>query len=173
MSGAPLLKLPSDECHWTLVMISQYRFRQWLGAVRQQAITWIDAGPDPCLHMTSSCHHVVKSPICIWRDFSPIHQSCSRNACINICPYLVTLCLEDMQRDIMNVSAPPSGQCVRAAAGTGDSVCSHGCLGNLAAGGRFPEWLEWRFACIWGASTVGCSCFLQVLLGRDDWPIHG
>ena len=31
---------PSGECHNTSLMISQHWFRQWLGAVRQQAITW-------------------------------------------------------------------------------------------------------------------------------------
>ena len=29
-----------DECHWNVLMISQHRFRWWLGDVRQQAITW-------------------------------------------------------------------------------------------------------------------------------------
>ena len=32
--------MPSNECHRILLMISQHSFRWWLGAVRQQAITW-------------------------------------------------------------------------------------------------------------------------------------
>ena len=34
-------------------MISQHWFRKWLGAVRQQAITWADVDPDLCRHMAS------------------------------------------------------------------------------------------------------------------------
>ena len=46
-------KLPSDECHKTLLMISQHWFRWWLGAVRQQAITWANVDPDLCCQMAS------------------------------------------------------------------------------------------------------------------------
>ena len=35
--------------HRSLV-ISQYWFRQWLGAVKQQAITWANVDPDLCRH---------------------------------------------------------------------------------------------------------------------------
>ena len=48
-----LMKLPSDECHWTLLMISQHWFRQWLGAVRQQALTWTNVDSDLCRQMPS------------------------------------------------------------------------------------------------------------------------
>ena len=48
-----LVKLPSDECHKTLLMISQHLFRQWLGAVRQQAITCTNVDPDLCRQMAS------------------------------------------------------------------------------------------------------------------------
>ena len=34
-------------------MTSQYWFRQWIGAVRHQAITWANVDPDPCRHMAS------------------------------------------------------------------------------------------------------------------------
>ena len=34
-----------------LLMISQHWFRLWLGAVRQQAITWANVDPDLCRHM--------------------------------------------------------------------------------------------------------------------------
>ena len=47
------MKLPSDECHWTFLMISQHWFRQWFGAVRQQAITWANVDPDLCHHKAS------------------------------------------------------------------------------------------------------------------------
>ena len=33
MAEVSILPLPPDECHWTLVMISQHRFRWWLGAI--------------------------------------------------------------------------------------------------------------------------------------------
>ena len=48
-----LMKLPSDECHWTLLMISHNWFRYWLGAVRQHAITWAKVDPDLCRQMAS------------------------------------------------------------------------------------------------------------------------
>ena len=34
------LALGSDECHWTLQMISQYCFRSWLGALRHHVAWW-------------------------------------------------------------------------------------------------------------------------------------
>ena len=34
-------------------MISQHWFTQWLGAVRQQAITWANVDPDLCHQMAS------------------------------------------------------------------------------------------------------------------------
>ena len=34
-------------------MISQHWFRQWLGAIGQQAITWANVDPDLCRHMVS------------------------------------------------------------------------------------------------------------------------
>ena len=34
-------------------MISQHWFRWWLGAVRQQAITWAHVDPDLCRQMAS------------------------------------------------------------------------------------------------------------------------
>ena len=45
------VKLPSDEHHWTLVMISQCWCR--LGAIRQQAITGANVDPDLRRHMVS------------------------------------------------------------------------------------------------------------------------
>ena len=47
MAEVTLVKLPSDECCWTLLMISQY----CSGAVRQQVITWANVGPHLWHHM--------------------------------------------------------------------------------------------------------------------------
>ena len=38
-------------------MICQLWFRLWLGAVRQQAITWANVDPDFCRHMASLGHN--------------------------------------------------------------------------------------------------------------------
>ena len=35
MAEVTLVKLPSDQWHWALLMIRQHWFRQWLGAARQ------------------------------------------------------------------------------------------------------------------------------------------
>ena len=47
------VNLALDECHSTLLMISQHWFREWLGAISQQAITWANVDPDLCRHMAS------------------------------------------------------------------------------------------------------------------------
>ena len=57
MAEVYLEKLLSDGCHWILLMISQHWFRWWLGAVRQQAITWGKVDPDLCRHMVSLGHN--------------------------------------------------------------------------------------------------------------------
>ena len=46
-----IMIMPSDECHRTLLMISQHWSRWWLGAVRQQAITWTSVDQDLQRHM--------------------------------------------------------------------------------------------------------------------------
>ena len=48
LSKWALMKLLSGEYHRTPLMISQHWFRLWLGAVRQQAITWANIDPDLC-----------------------------------------------------------------------------------------------------------------------------
>ena len=53
MAKVSIVELPSDESQWTPPMISQYWFRYWFGAVRQQAITWANVDPDLCRHMAS------------------------------------------------------------------------------------------------------------------------
>ena len=46
-------------------MISQHWFRWWLGAVRQQAITWANVDTDPCRHMASLGHNELIRPKCV------------------------------------------------------------------------------------------------------------
>ena len=58
-----LIIMPSDECHRTLLMISQQWFRWWLGAVRQQAITWSNVDSIPCRLMASLGHNELTWPL--------------------------------------------------------------------------------------------------------------
>ena len=53
VSSNLLTIMSSDECHRTLLMISHHWFRWWLGAVRQQAITWTSVDQDLQHHMAS------------------------------------------------------------------------------------------------------------------------
>ena len=68
---------------------SEHWFREWLGAYRQQAITWANAGPCLCGHMASLVHtelkikgrlgpsHVTLSLswlLMAWRHKEPGHQ---------------------------------------------------------------------------------------------------
>ena len=48
-----LVIMSSDEWHGTLLKISQYWLRWWLGTIGQQAITWTNVCPDVWRHMTS------------------------------------------------------------------------------------------------------------------------
>ena len=43
-----LVKLPSKEYHWNLLMIFHNWFRSWFGAIRQQSITWANVDPGLC-----------------------------------------------------------------------------------------------------------------------------
>ena len=61
MAGVSLVKLPSDEDQQTLSMISQYLPRSWLGAIRQQAITWANIDPNLCRHVMSLGHNELMS----------------------------------------------------------------------------------------------------------------
>ena len=57
-----LVKLLSDECHYrTPKMIGQHSFRWWLGAIRQQAITWANVDPKLWRHMASVGHNELTS----------------------------------------------------------------------------------------------------------------
>ena len=55
------LKLLRGECHGSPLMINQHYFRYWLGAIRQQAITWVNVHPDQFHHMASVGHKLVWS----------------------------------------------------------------------------------------------------------------
>ena len=76
------LKLPSDEYHWALIMISQQYFRQWLGAVRQQAITWANVAslghselnPSPWVPRTHLSHVDNAMVLMIWWHTELGHQ---------------------------------------------------------------------------------------------------
>ena len=57
MTQLSLVDLPSGDCYWTLLMISQQWFMYWLGAMKQQAITRANVDPDPCRHMVPLGHN--------------------------------------------------------------------------------------------------------------------
>ena len=69
VTDASLMKLPSDECKWILLMISQCWFRLWLGAIRQLAITGANVDSDLCRHMASLGHnelmYISKRGLCV------------------------------------------------------------------------------------------------------------
>ena len=48
-----LVKLLSGEGHQTPLMKNEHHLRWWLGAIRQQAITWANDDPDLCCHMVT------------------------------------------------------------------------------------------------------------------------
>ena len=53
MAEVSHVKLPLDECRWTLLMICQHWPGSWFGAVRQQAIAGANVDPELCHHMPS------------------------------------------------------------------------------------------------------------------------
>ena len=57
------MKLPSDKCHWVVLMISQHWFRLWLSAVWQQAIIWVSVDPDLCFHLAPLGINEVTEPM--------------------------------------------------------------------------------------------------------------
>ena len=61
------------ECHRSQLMIHQHRFREWLGAVRQQAFTWANVDPDLGHHMASLGHNELKAYMSIKRGFKMQH----------------------------------------------------------------------------------------------------
>ena len=61
VSSHRLRIMPWDGCHGTSSMISQHWFKQWLGAVRQQAITWANVDLVPCRHIAWLRHQATMS----------------------------------------------------------------------------------------------------------------
>ena len=61
MAELYVAKFPSNECRWTILMMSEHWFRQWLGAVRPQTIAWANVAPDLCHHMAWLGHNELKS----------------------------------------------------------------------------------------------------------------
>ena len=57
------MKLASDECHNTSLMICLHWFRWWLGAVRQQAITWAYVDPNICHYLVSLGHNELTNAV--------------------------------------------------------------------------------------------------------------
>ena len=51
------VKLLPSECQNISLMICQHWFREWLGAIRQQAIAWANVDPDLCRNMVSLGHN--------------------------------------------------------------------------------------------------------------------
>ena len=52
---------PHHSCHRIPLMRNQHQFRWWLGATRQQAITWANVDPDLYRHMASQGHYELNS----------------------------------------------------------------------------------------------------------------
>ena len=75
MTAVFLVKLPSDECNWILLMISQHWLRKWLGAVRQQAITWANVDPNLCRHMASLGHNELTDQNNEIEDLGPLYSA--------------------------------------------------------------------------------------------------
>ena len=51
------LRLPSGECHKTSLTIIQHWFKEWLGAVRQQAIAWTNVDHVLLYHKATLSHN--------------------------------------------------------------------------------------------------------------------
>ena len=87
MADVSLVKLYSNECQWTLLMVNQHWFRQWLGAVRQQAISWANVDPDLRHHMASLGHNELTHRF--WQCQSAIFQTFP-NPCLTITKFLTS-----------------------------------------------------------------------------------
>ena len=79
VSSNLLMIMSSDECHSTLRMISEHWFRWWLGAVRQQAMTWTSVDQDLQRHMAS---------------LSPNEVGCQQKGCVpTLGPWYTKACI--------------------------------------------------------------------------------
>ena len=85
------LSLPAHLAHvlgWMVINLSQHWFRLWLGAVRQQAVTWTYVDPDLCHQMAS----LGQSELMPWKlKYTLLHlfsswtiNSSSHDRCIKI-----------------------------------------------------------------------------------------
>ena len=87
-SDLPMM-LPLDDCHGTLLMISQHWLRWWFGAGTHQDLTWANVHLDLCRHMTSLGH---KESKIIW--WSCLYTDEITYVCANhILPYTFIACL--------------------------------------------------------------------------------
>ena len=59
LSAFPM-KLPSDECNKSSLMISQHWYSYWLAAVRQQAFTWTYFANVVCCHMEPGANELTQ-----------------------------------------------------------------------------------------------------------------
>ena len=75
-------------------MISQHWFRWWLGAIRQQAITWASVDLDPCRHMTSLGHNELNFSVLrinhsrrtYYTHRNEVSGGILDSACLSVCP---------------------------------------------------------------------------------------
>ena len=79
VSSNLLMIMPPDECDKTLPMISQHWFREWLGAVKQQAITWANVESVTYSPMASLGHNELTNVTSIkstWSSSGNGFQTC-------------------------------------------------------------------------------------------------
>ena len=62
MSELSLVELPLRWLTRNSLVMSQHWFKLWLGAIRQQAITWANVDPDVCRHLASLGHNELTLP---------------------------------------------------------------------------------------------------------------
>ena len=78
MAEVSVMKLPSDEYQWTLLMIKSTLVQVMAWAIRQQAITWTNVDPVLCRHMASLGHNELISNQghrCMWFCVTVSNQS--------------------------------------------------------------------------------------------------
>ena len=98
MAEVSLVEQPLDECHWTLMMTN---FRQWLGAVRQQAFTWGHFDFDVSLNQVTRSQWVKEKRLDIYnRDEACVDAMHGRNKKFNhhkvMCAIYYTVLRHDM-----------------------------------------------------------------------------
>ena len=63
IAWALTVQLLSGDCYKTSMVRSQHWLRWWLGATRQQVITWANADSDPWFHMPPLGHNVLSNDL--------------------------------------------------------------------------------------------------------------